>query len=96
MEAFGMIVGLLAIAAAVYGINRFFQRHYSKPVPFNYGDETFTWVPAPGARPGLFGHAFEGGSFLYPDGTPVEDAALNRHLAEYWDRQNRPIGVDGT
>lgn len=93
MDKVGLILlfGLgLGLAAVYFGVQYVWGLYYSKPRSFQYGDETFIWVPDEDSE-GLsfFRKHYEYGSFQYADGTPVTDHRLHRMLQAVWVEQNR-------
>lgn len=79
----------LGAAAVYFGAQYGWGLYFSKPRSFQYGEETFIWVPDESGGLSFFRKHYEHGSFQYADGTPVTDHRLHRMLQNCWVEQNR-------
>lgn len=92
MDKIGPVLLFLLAAAAVMFGSQYVQRaYYSRTRRFDYGGESFLWVPDDVAERSFFRKQYDSGSFQYADGTPVTDLALERALQEAWLYDNQPL-----
>lgn len=94
MEDPGSLIKLIALMVVVM-TPLYFAFHYvwqafwyATPRQFEFGDETYIWIPDPGPH-GFFAKRYRSGSFEYADGTPVTDPHIVEHIGKEWRSRQR-------